>query len=145
MKFTKMHGLGNDYVYLDCTESGPGDLPGLARRMSDRHFGVGADGLICIRTSERADFRMEMYNADGSEGEMCGNGIRCMGKFLYDKGLTDQTELTIETLAGKRLWSSMWREAPSSLSAWTWESPSSRRSASRCWAPERASFPGASW
>ena len=67
MKFTKMHGLGNDYVYLDCTESGPGDLPGLARRMSDRHFGVGADGLICVRTSERADFRMEMYNAD----EMC--------------------------------------------------------------------------
>ena len=102
MKFTKMHGLGNDYVYLDCTESGPGDLPGLARRMSDRHFGVGADGLICIRTSERADFRMEMYNADGSEGEMCGNGIRCMGKFLYDKGLTDQTELTIETLAGEK-------------------------------------------
>ena len=102
MKFTKMHGLGNDYVYLDCTESGPGDLPGLARRMSDRHFGVGADGLICVRTSERADFRMEMYNADGSEGEMCGNGIRCVGKFLYDKGLTDQTELTIETLAGEK-------------------------------------------
>ena len=96
MKFTKMHGLGNDY------ESGPGDLPGLARRMSDRHFGVGADGLICVRTSERADFRMEMYNADGSEGEMCGNGIRCVGKFLYDKGLTDQTELTIETLAGEK-------------------------------------------
>lgn len=104
MRFTKMQGLGNDYVYLDCTQGMPPDPPKLARAMSDRHFGVGSDGLICIRRSERADFRMSMYNADGSEGEMCGNGIRCLGKFVYDRGLTDKTELTVETLAGvKRL------------------------------------------
>lgn len=104
MKFTKMHGLGNDYIYLDCTKRVPPDLPALARRMSDRHFGIGSDGLICIRTSEKADYYMAMYNADGSEGEMCGNGIRCVGKFVYDKGLTDRTSLTVDTLAGvKRL------------------------------------------
>ncbi len=100
MRFTKMQGLGNDYVYLDCTERIPDNLPDLARRVSDRHFGVGADGLICICASDRADFRMRMFNADGSEGEMCGNGIRCVGKFVYDKGLTRKTELWIETLAG---------------------------------------------
>ena len=101
LNFTKMHGLGNDYVYLDCTAGEPDDLPGLARRVSDRHFGVGSDGLICICPSEQADFRMRMFNADGSEGEMCGNGIRCVGKFVYDKGLTHKTsDLTIETLAG---------------------------------------------
>lgn len=104
MRFTKMQGLGNDYVYLDCTRGAPEDLPGLAVRLSERHFGVGSDGLICIFPSEQADFRMRMFNADGSEGEMCGNGIRCVGKFVYDKGLTDKTRLTIETLAGvKRL------------------------------------------
>lgn len=100
MKFTKMQGLGNDYVYLDATRAVPEGLAELARRMSDRHFGVGSDGLICICSSERADFRMRMFNADGSEGEMCGNGIRCVGKFVYDKGLTDKTALTVETLAG---------------------------------------------
>lgn len=100
LNFTKMHGLGNDYVYLDCTESQPEDLPALARRLADRHFGVGGDGLICICPSRRADFRMRMFNADGSEGEMCGNGIRCVGKFVYDKGLTARTALTVETLAG---------------------------------------------
>lgn len=100
LNFTKMHGLGNDYVYLDCTSGEPDDLPGLARRVSDRHFGVGGDGLICICPSETADFRMRMFNADGSEGEMCGNGIRCVGKFVYDKGLTAKTALEIETLAG---------------------------------------------
>ena len=82
MRFTKMQGLGNDYVYLDCTREMPEDLPGLARRLSDRHFGVGSDGLICICPSKTADFRMAMFNADGSEGEMCGNGIRCVGKFV---------------------------------------------------------------
>ena len=102
MKFTKMHGLGNDYVYLDCTESGPGDLPGLARRMSDRHFGVGADGLICVRTSERADFRMEMYNADGSEGMMCGNGIRCVGKYVYEYGIVPKHHIMVETMSGMK-------------------------------------------
>ena len=104
MRFTKMQGLGNDYVYLDCTKKAPRDLSGLAKKISDRHFGVGSDGLICIFPSEKADFQMRMFNADGSEGEMCGNGIRCVGKFVYDKGLTGKTELTIETLAGiKRL------------------------------------------
>lgn len=100
MHFTKMQGLGNDYVYLDCTRYVPEDLPGLAREVSDRHFGVGSDGLICICSSERADFRMRMFNADGSEGEMCGNGIRCVGKFVYEKHLTQKTDLSIETLAG---------------------------------------------
>ena len=100
MKFTKMQGLGNDYIYLDATREVPQHLPELARQISDRHFGVGSDGLICICASERADFRMRMFNADGSEGEMCGNGIRCVGKFVYDKALTDKTTLTVETLAG---------------------------------------------
>ncbi len=100
MKFTKMQGLGNDYVYLDCTKAVPEDLPALAVKVSDRHFGVGSDGLICICASDKADFRMRMFNADGSEGEMCGNGIRCVGKFVYDKGLTDKRTLAIETLAG---------------------------------------------
>lgn len=103
MRFTKMQGLGNDYVYLDCTKATPPDLPGLAVKISDRHFGVGSDGLICICPSETADFRMRMFNADGSEGEMCGNGIRCVGKFVYDKGLTRKTTLSVETLAGIKM------------------------------------------
>lgn len=102
MRFTKMQGLGNDYVYVDAIHQDPGDLPRLARRVSDRHFGVGSDGLICICPSQTADFRMRMFNADGSEGEMCGNGIRCVGKFVYDKGLTGKRTLTVETLAGVR-------------------------------------------
>lgn len=110
MRFTKMQGLGNDYVYLDCTKEIPCGLPELARRISDRHFGVGSDGLICVCPSDRADFRMRMFNADGSEGEMCGNGIRCVGKFAYDKGLTDKTRLTIETLAGIKILSLEVRE-----------------------------------
>ena len=105
MKFTKMQGLGNDYVYLDCTKETPKNLPELAVRMSRRGFGVGADGLICICPSSQADVKMRMFNADGSEGEMCGNGIRCVGKFVYDKGLVPKRELTVETLAGiRRLW-----------------------------------------
>lgn len=104
MRFSKMQGLGNDYVYLDCTKEAPKDLPGLAVKISDRHFGVGSDGLICIFTSEIADFRMRMFNADGSEGKMCGNGIRCVGKFVRDMGLTGKDDLTVETLSGvKRL------------------------------------------
>lgn len=102
MKFTKMQGLGNDYVYVDCISQQPGDLNALSARVAERHFGVGSDGLICICPSRWADFRMRMFNADGSEGEMCGNGIRCLGKFVYDKGLTDKTELVIETLGGER-------------------------------------------
>ncbi len=103
MRFTKMEGLGNDYVYLDCTQTAPGDLPGLAKAVSDRHFGVGSDGLICIFPSAIADFRMAIFNADGSQAEMCGNGIRCVGKFVHDKGLTDKTGLTVETLAGVKV------------------------------------------
>ena len=100
MKFTKMHGCGNDYVYVDCTKTPLPDPEAVAIRVSHRHFGVGADGLILICPSEVADFRMAMYNADGSEGAMCGNGIRCVGKFVYDKGLTDKTRITVETKAG---------------------------------------------
>ncbi len=102
MRFSKLHGCGNDYIFLNCLEEASEDLPGLARRLSDRHFGVGADGLICAFPSETADFKMVMFNADGSEGAMCGNGIRCLGKFLYDNGLTDKTGLAIETAAGER-------------------------------------------
>ena len=100
MRFTKMHGAGNDYIYLDCTKTVPEDLSTLAVVLSRPHFGVGSDGLICVLPSAVADFRMRMFNADGSEGEMCGNGLRCLCKFAYDQGLTDKTELEIETLAG---------------------------------------------
>ena len=102
MDFTKLHGCGNDYIFLNCMEGAPDDLPGLARRLSDRRFGVGGDGLICVCPSGWADFKMRMFNADGSEGTMCGNGIRCFGKYVYDKGLTDRTRLVIETLSGDR-------------------------------------------
>lgn len=100
MKFTKMQGCGNDYVYIDATKEIPEDASQLAIRVSDRHYGIGSDGLIMICSSEIADFRMVMFNADGSESEMCGNGIRCFGKFVYDHGLTEQKELAVETLAG---------------------------------------------
>lgn len=100
MDFTKMHGLGNDYVYVNCLENEIKDPVGLSIKISDRHFGVGADGLILICPSEKADFFMDMYNADGSRGKMCGNGIRCVAKFVYDKGLTKKTTLFIETLSG---------------------------------------------
>lgn len=101
MKFTKMHGAGNDYVYVDCfQEKLPGDLSQLAREMSHRHYGVGGDGLILIRPSDVADARMQMFNADGSEGEMCGNGLRCVGKYVYDHDIARKKSLRIETGAG---------------------------------------------
>ncbi len=100
MKFTKMHGCGNDYVYVDATKESVSDPERAAVFVSDRHFGIGSDGLILIEPSEVADFTMSMFNADGSRGEMCGNGIRCVGKYVYDHGLTDKDEITIETLAG---------------------------------------------
>ena len=100
MKFTKMHGCGNDYIYVNCLEQRLEDPAAAAVKVSDRHFGIGADGLICICPSERADFRMAMYNADGSEGKMCGNGIRCVAKYVYDNRLTDKTSITVETLSG---------------------------------------------
>lgn len=100
MKFTKMHGLGNDYIYVNCLKESVSDPSGLAVKLSDRHFGIGADGLILIKPSESADFEMDMYNADGSRGMMCGNGIRCVAKYVYDKGLTDKTSISIDTQAG---------------------------------------------
>lgn len=100
MKFTKMQGIGNDYVYVNCLEEKVDHPEELAKLVSDRHFGIGSDGLILIKPSEVADFEMAMYNADGSRGEMCGNGIRCVAKYVYDRGLTDKTHISIETLAG---------------------------------------------
>ncbi len=100
MKFTKMHGLGNDYIYINCFTESVMNPSELSKTLSDRHFGVGADGLILIKPSKVADFEMEMYNADGSRGEMCGNGIRCVGKYVYDNGLTQKEEVSVETLAG---------------------------------------------
>lgn len=100
MKFTKMHGCGNDYVYVDCTKRMIENPSEVSKYVSHRHFGIGSDGLILICPSEVADFKMVMYNADGSEGAMCGNGIRCVAKFVYDKGLTDKKNLSIETKSG---------------------------------------------
>lgn len=100
MKFTKMHGCGNDYIYINCFEEIVDHPKELSIRVSDRHFGIGSDGLILIRPSSVADFRMSMYNADGSEGKMCGNGIRCVAKYVYDNKMTDKTTITVETLSG---------------------------------------------
>lgn len=100
LKFTKMQGLGNDYVYMDAINQEIENEKELAIKVSDRHFGIGSDGLILICKSEIADFKMRILNSDGSEAEMCGNGIRCVGKFVYDNGLTTKTDLKIETLAG---------------------------------------------
>ena len=100
MKFTKMQGLGNDYVYVNCFKEKIDNPLEVAKIVSDRHFGIGSDGLIMINPSKVADFEMEMYNADGSRGEMCGNGIRCVAKYVYDYGLTDKTHISVETLGG---------------------------------------------
>lgn len=100
MKFTKMHGIGNDYVYVNCFEESIKNPAEVSKFVSDRHFGIGSDGLILISPSAQADFRMNIYNADGSQAEMCGNGIRCVAKYVYDYGLTDKTEISVETLAG---------------------------------------------
>lgn len=100
MKFTKMHGAGNDYVYINCFVEKVEKPEELVIWISDRHRGVGSDGLVLIMPSEKADFRMRMFNPDGSEAQMCGNASRCVGKFVYDKGLTDKTEITLETRAG---------------------------------------------
>lgn len=103
MKFTKMHGCGNDYVYVNLFEETIKNPAELSIKISDRHFGIGSDGLITIGPSEIADFTMHIYNADGSEAEMCGNGVRCVGKYVYDHGLTDKTEVTVETGAGIKI------------------------------------------
>ena len=98
-----MHGLGNDYVYMNAIDQEINNRSELAKYVSDRHFGIGSDGLILICPSDKADFRMQMFNSDGSEAEMCGNGIRCVGKFVYDNGLTDKTVVSVETLAGIKI------------------------------------------
>ncbi|HLP05798.1 MAG TPA: diaminopimelate epimerase [Paludibacter sp.] len=103
MKFTKMHGTGNDYIYVNGFVETIEDPAAFAIRWSDRHKGIGSDGLVMILPSETCDFRMRMFNADGSESEMCGNASRCIGKFVYDKGLTTKTEVTLETLAGVKI------------------------------------------
>ena len=100
MKFTKMQGIGNDYVYVNCFQENIENPSEVSRRISDRHFGIGSDGLILIKPSEKADFEMEMYNADGSQGAMCGNGMRCVGKYVYDYGLTDKTRISVDTKSG---------------------------------------------
>lgn len=100
MKFTKMQGLGNDYVYVNCFQEKIENPSEVSIRVSNRNYGVGSDGLIMICPSKVADFEMQMYNADGSRGEMCGNGIRCVGKYVYDYGLTEKTSVSVETLAG---------------------------------------------
>lgn len=101
LKFTKMHGIGNDYIYFDCTKENPiSDPSSLSEKISQYHFGVGSDGIVMILPSSVADFRMRMFNADGSEGKMCGNATRCIGKYVYERGLTDKTIFTLETLSG---------------------------------------------
>ena len=106
MQFIKMHGLGNDYIYVDCFDPVTSDLiaqtelSSLAQQLSDRHFGIGSDGLVLILPSDEADAQMRIFNADGSEAQMCGNAIRCVGKYLYESGLCPRTRLFIETIAG---------------------------------------------
>lgn len=101
--FSKMHGAGNDYIYIDATKEIPSNLSELAVKMSDVHFGIGSDGLVAIMLSDVADFRMRMFNSDGSEAEMCGNATRCIAKYVYEKGLTDKKVVTLETLAGIKI------------------------------------------
>ena len=98
MKFTKMHGCGNDYIYIDCFKETIANESELAVKLSDRHFGIGGDGIILIKKGTKADFEMVMYNADGSRGAMCGNGIRCVAKYVYDNGYTDKTSFSIESM-----------------------------------------------
>ena len=100
LEFTKMHGCGNDYIYFDCFRQSVPEPEKLAVRLSDRHFGIGGDGIVLICPSETADAKMRMFNADGSEGRMCGNATRCVGKFLYDNGYAKKEEITLETLSG---------------------------------------------
>lgn len=100
MKFTKMHGAGNDYIYVNCFQEQIHNRSAVSKFISDRHFGIGSDGLICIEPSSVADFKMDMYNADGSQGKMCGNATRCVAKYVCDHGMTDRDEISLETLSG---------------------------------------------
>ena len=103
MRFTKMQGCGNDYIYINCFKEKVENAEKLAIAMSERHFGVGSDGLVLIMPSEAADFRMRMFNLDGSEGKMCGNASRCVGKYVYERGLTEKTTVALETLGGIKI------------------------------------------
>ena len=103
IKFTKMHGAGNDYIYVNAMDGVPSNISELSQKISDRHFGIGSDGLVLIMPSETADFRMRMFNSDGSEAEMCGNASRCVGKYVYEKGLTSKSEVRLETGAGIKI------------------------------------------
>ncbi len=100
IEFTKMHGCGNDFIFINCLNGQKSDLEKLAKKLCDRRFGIGADQLLTVHPSKVADFKMEIYNADGGQVEMCGNGIRCFAKYVYDRGLTNKQELAVETLAG---------------------------------------------
>ncbi len=100
MKFTKMHGIGNDYVYVNCFKETVKDPSAVAKFVSDRHFGIGSDGLILIKPSDIADCEMDMYNLDGSQGAMCGNGIRCVAKYAYDYGIVNKTSISVATKSG---------------------------------------------
>ena len=120
-EITKMQGIGNDYVYVNCLQETIENPSELAKKISDRHYGVGSDGLIMINPSDKADFEMEMYNADGSRGEMCGNGIRCVAKYVYDYGLTDKTSISVETLAGIKYLDLTVEDGKLSLSKLIWE------------------------
>jgi diaminopimelate epimerase len=100
LSFTKMQGIGNDFILIDCRNSAPGDLPGLARRLCHRRSGIGADQILLLYNSDNADFMMRIYNADGGEVEMCGNGIRCLARYIWDRGLSEKDRLDVETLAG---------------------------------------------
>lgn len=103
IEFTKMHGAGNDYIYVNAMDGVPSNISELSQKISDRHFGIGSDGLVLIMPSETADFRMRMFNSDGSEAEMCGNASRCVGKYVYEKGLTTKSEVRLETGAGIKI------------------------------------------
>lgn len=123
MKFTKMEGCGNDYVYVNGFDTKIEDPNKLSEIVSNRHFGIGSDGLIVINPSDVADFKMSMYNADGSEGKMCGNGIRCVAKYVYDNKMTDKTTITVETLSGIKTLVLMLKMTRLKLLGLIWGSP----------------------
>ena len=127
LEFTKMHGAGNDFVFLDCLKQNIDNLESIAKKLCDRRFGIGADQLLTVHPSKVADFKMEIYNADGSQVEMCGNGIRCFAKYVYDHGITQKRELEVETLAGiirpgsSVIWSkSTWASRSSKVAKFPW-------------------------
>ncbi len=124
LAFTKMHGCGNNYIYFNCFDQTVPDPESLSIKLSEPHFGIGGDGIILISPSDKADAQMRIFNADGSEGKMCGNGIRCVGKYLYDNGMTDgRTTITIDTLSGVKTLELTVKDGKCSPPAWTWVQP----------------------